>query len=64
MGDDSIDTVILQIDMGYLVTRVASMTYVSLPKKSLSMDCILGMRVEPPTRGLHSSTSQLNLSRL
>jgi len=25
------------------------MIYVSLPKKSLSMDCIFGMRVEPPT---------------
>jgi len=52
MGDDRIDTVISHIDMGYLVTLSEGPCRPAAPRA-----CTL------PPRGLHSCTSQLNLSR-
>ena len=50
MADDSIDTVISHIDMGYLVTLCTTL--------------FGGAGDGPAGRGVHSPTSQLNLSRL
>ena len=51
MGDDSIDMVILEIDMGYVVTLGPT---ARRPPPLVTA---------PPPRGLHSSTFRLNVSK-
>jgi len=78
MGDDSIDMVISHIDMGYLVTLVGRRggQSVVVPTRVSAALSALGSTAStipstknvcitplPLTRGLHSSTIQLNLSR-
>jgi hypothetical protein len=62
IGDDSIDKVISHIDMGYLVILSARPYLLRVPSVQVGREH--AQLVRPQARGLHSSTSQLNLSRL